>query len=142
MNAESDARRSFAERIEKLEAGYEYFLAYAAQGRTSDRGSGGRADVRAHLEACAEALAGLGDVATACVAEREAATAEAARPFLDALAADAEVTLGVIRLVLAQADISSQLIDNLNASIHLRALLTDVFIVDEALRGPPAGASS
>jgi hypothetical protein len=29
---------------------------------------------------------------------------------------------------------SSQLVDNLNASIHIRALLTDVFLIDEALK--------
>jgi len=37
-------------------------------------------------------------------------------------------------LVLAQKSISSQLVDNLNASIHVRALLTDVFLIDEALK--------
>jgi hypothetical protein len=39
--------------------------------------------------------------------------------------------------------ISSQLIDNLNASIHLRALLTDLFLLDEILRKhvKPAGFS-
>jgi hypothetical protein len=36
--------------------------------------------------------------------------------------------------VLAQPTISSQLVDNLNASIHLRALLTDLFLIDEALK--------
>jgi hypothetical protein len=30
--------------------------------------------------------------------------------------------------------ISSQLIDNLNASIHPRALLTDLFLLDEILK--------
>jgi hypothetical protein len=30
--------------------------------------------------------------------------------------------------------IGSQLIDNLNASIHLRAVLTDMFLVGEILR--------
>jgi hypothetical protein len=39
--------------------------------------------------------------------------------------------------VLAQPSISSQLIDNLNASIHLRALLTDLFLVEEILKPPP-----
>ena len=34
-----------------------------------------------------------------------------------------------IELVLAQPAISSQLIDNLNASMHLRALLTDLFLI-------------
>jgi hypothetical protein len=33
---------------------------------------------------------------------------------------------------LAQRAIGSQLVDNLNASIHLRALLTDLFLIDEA----------
>jgi hypothetical protein len=35
--------------------------------------------------------------------------------------------------VLAQRSIGSQMIDNVNASIHVRALLTDVFLIDEAL---------
>jgi hypothetical protein len=38
--------------------------------------------------------------------------------------------------VRAQASIGSQLIDNLNASIHLRALLTDLFLMDEVLKSP------
>lgn len=134
MNTESDARADLAARIEKIEAGYEFLLAYAAQGRTTDRGpGGGRTEVRERLDAFAEALDGLGDVVARCVEESDAAVASAARPFLDAVAADAAVTLGAIRLVLAKPDISSQLVDNLNASIHVRALLTDVFIVDEAL---------
>ena len=43
-----------------------------------------------------------------------------------------------VRLVLAQPSIGSQLVDNLNASIHLRALLTDLFLLDEALKINPA----
>jgi hypothetical protein len=49
------------------------------------------------------------------------------------LARDAESSVAAIELVLAQPLISSQLIDNLNASIHLRALLTDLFLVNEIL---------
>jgi hypothetical protein len=30
--------------------------------------------------------------------------------------------------------VSSQLVDNLNASIHVRALLTDLFLIDEAVK--------
>jgi hypothetical protein len=51
-------------------------------------------------------------------------------------AADAQAA---IQLVLAQPSISSQMIDNLNASIHLRALLTDLFLIDEIVR--PEGVS-
>ncbi len=46
---------------------------------------------------------------------------------------DARDSLAAIELVLAQSVISSQLIDNLNASIHLRALLTDLFLIEEIL---------
>ena len=40
-----------------------------------------------------------------------------------------------LAFVLAQPGISSQLIDNLNASIHLRSLLTDLFLIDEIFKG-------
>jgi hypothetical protein len=33
-------------------------------------------------------------------------------------------------------------VDNLNASIHLRALLTDLFLIDEILRPQPVQADS
>ena len=54
--------------------------------------------------------------------------------FLAVLDRDARDSLAAIELVLAQSSISSQLIDNLNASMHLRALLTDVFLLGEVLR--------
>ena len=47
---------------------------------------------------------------------------------------DARNSLAAVQLVLAQPAISSQLIDNLNASIHLRALLTDLFLIDEIFK--------
>ncbi len=47
---------------------------------------------------------------------------------------DAQDSLAAIELVLAQPSIGSQLIDNLNASIHLRALLTDLFLLSEIER--------
>ena len=53
---------------------------------------------------------------------------------LDAMNVDAKKAQAGINLVLGKSAISSQLIDNLNASIHLRALLTDLFLIDEALK--------
>ena len=38
-----------------------------------------------------------------------------------------------MELVLVQPRLSSQLIDNLNASLHVRTLLTDVFLLDAIL---------
>jgi hypothetical protein len=43
-----------------------------------------------------------------------------------------------VQLVMAQPSLSSQMIDNLNASIHVRALLTDLFLIDEILKGRTA----
>ena len=48
---------------------------------------------------------------------------EAAQKFLDVVRQDAAKASAAIRLVLAKPAITSQAIDNLNASIHLRALL-------------------
>ena len=59
--------------------------------------------------------------------------AEQFSPFLAVLDRDARDSLAAMELVLAQPAISSQLIDNLNASMHLRALLTDVFLLGEIL---------
>ena len=53
---------------------------------------------------------------------------------------DAADSLAAIELVLAQPSISSQLIDNLNASIHLRALLTDLFLLTEIVKPQPMPA--
>jgi hypothetical protein len=36
--------------------------------------------------------------------------------------------------VLEMNDISSQIVDNLNASVHLRAMLTDLFILEDILK--------
>jgi len=50
---------------------------------------------------------------------------------LAVLKVDAEGARAFVRLVAAQESVSSRLIDNLNASVHLRALLTDVFVLGE-----------
>jgi hypothetical protein len=47
---------------------------------------------------------------------------------------DAHAALAALRLVIAQPSLSSQMIDNVNASIHVRALLTDLFLIDEILK--------
>jgi hypothetical protein len=59
--------------------------------------------------------------------------------FLEALQRDAAAARGAIALVLRKTAIPSLLVDNLNASVHLRALLTDAFLVEQSLRAP-AGA--
>ena len=59
--------------------------------------------------------------------------------FIDVIGRDARNAQAALQLVLAQPAISSQLVDNLNASIHLRALLTDLFLIDEVLKNRRSG---
>ena len=60
--------------------------------------------------------------------------AASSRKFLEAVRQDCLVAQGAIGLVLDAPAIASLLVDNLNATIHLRALLTDLFLVDQALK--------
>jgi hypothetical protein len=131
-----EPRADLEQRIEAIESGYEFLLAYAAQGRETDKGAGAGRNVREYLERMDQALDGLGGVVTACAARLDPQLAKTCAPFFAAVEADARTAQAAVRLVLARPDIGSQLVDNLNASIHLRALLTDLFVVDEALKPP------
>jgi hypothetical protein len=116
--------------IECIERGYEYLLAYAAQGRRDDEGT----EVRQTLREMHATLATLGTHLETAITLDSAQAARDATAFLEAIAEDARKAQGAIALVLSRAVIGSLLIDNLNASIHLRALLTDMFLADQALR--------
>ena len=129
-----NAYAEFERRVDAIEAGYEFLLAYAAQGRHTDRGAAPERNVRNYLQSMEAALEGFGAAVTACATQRDSALRKDCAAFFAAVERDAATAQSAIRLVLAQADIGSQIIDNLNASIHLRALLTDVFIIDEALK--------
>jgi hypothetical protein len=120
------------DRFEAIEECYEFMLAYAAQGLTNEEGSDAGKQVRRFLNRAAEALDGL----AASVDQSDKVHA-----FLAVLDRDARDSLAAVELVLVQPAISSQLIDNLNASVHLRALLTDVFLLGEVLRTKRAAAS-
>ena len=125
---------SLADRIEVIEQCYELMLAYAAQGRQNDTDDSG--SIRRFLLRADAALDGLAACLRASVADR----ADAYGDFIDVLEQDARRTRAAFRLVLAQRALSSQLIDNLNASIHIRALLTDIFLIDETLKGADGNA--
>jgi hypothetical protein len=133
------------ERCNTIEECYEFMLAYAAQGLPSDEGSKSGGQVREYLNRAVKAIAGLAENCTAAVKQERWEPAERYYTFFKVLGRDADDSLAAIELVLAQPAISSQLIDNLNASIHLRALLTDLFLVSEILetqRVPRSQAAS
>ncbi|MGD9905280.1 MAG: hypothetical protein AB7U83_17570 [Vicinamibacterales bacterium] len=131
-------RQEMVARCDHIEEAYEFMLAYAAQGLASDAGSSAGSQVRQFLSRLDAALTGLGDVFRAVVQAETPAAADTFSPFIAVLDRDAAAAQAAVRLVLAQPGISSQLVDNLNASIHLRALLTDIFLVDETLKGTAA----
>lgn len=134
MTDESTMVSDLAAAIDTIEGGYEYLLAYAAQGRHSDRNAPAGQSPRARIEAMATAMAELPGLARKVEAARSTIAADDTAAFFDALERDAAVSVAAARLVLSKQDLSSQLIDNLNASIHLRALLTDIFLIDEILK--------
>jgi hypothetical protein len=130
------------ERFEAIEECYEFMLAYAAQGFTSDQGSESGRQVREFLNRAVKALAGLAESCAEAMREERTEGVDRLPAFLAVLERDASDSLAAIELVLAQPAISSQLIDNLNASVHLRALLTDVFLLGEVLRAQQVAAQS
>jgi hypothetical protein len=125
---------NLADRCNAIEECYEFMLAYAAQGVSGDESSQSGGQVRSFLERAVEALTGLAQAYGAAVKEDGLPQPERYQAFLGVLDRDAKDSLAAVDLVLAQPALSSQLIDNLNASIHLRALLTDLFLIDEILK--------
>jgi len=117
-----------------VEECYEFMLAYAAQGRSSDDAEKPGGQIREFLQRAARAIAGVAEECSKVVREQRLEPAEKFQSFIAVLDCDARSSLAGIDLVLAQPSISSQLVDNLNASIHLRALLTDLFLVGEVFR--------
>jgi hypothetical protein len=122
------------DRCNAIEECYEFMLAYAAQGLPSDQGSQSGGQLREFLGRAVEAVSGVAGAYAAAVEQEGLHPPERYQAFLAVLDRDASDSLAAIGLVLAQPAISSQLIDNLNASIHLRALLTDLFLIDEIFK--------
>lgn len=133
MAIEQEMALTLEQLSERIEECYEFTLSYAARGFAGDDRNEQTRQVRDHLTRAVEAMRGL---EAGC---REVATRDRLEPrttydaFFAMIKRDAGSAIAAMELVLAQPAISSQLIDNLNASIHLRALLADLFLVTEAL---------
>ena len=116
-------------RCDAIEECYEFMLGFAGKGLPSDEGS----PVRPYLERAVDALNGLTQSFAEIIEKQRIEPGGPYQAFLQVVERDAADSVAALNLVLAQPSISSQLIDNLNASIHLRALLTDIFLIDGAL---------
>lgn len=125
----SDILNAIEDRCDAIEECYEFMLGFAGKGLPTDEGS----QVRHHLQRAVDALRGTAKSFADVVEKQRLEPAAKYQAFLNVLQRDAADSLAALELVLAQPRISSQLIDNLNASIHLRALLTDVFLIDGIL---------
>ena len=110
------------EHIETIEAGYEFLLAYAAQGRIDEDRSHPGPYASDTLEAIQAALDGL-----------KSALDPNADPFHAVLHNDIDKALALIGFVLNSPPLSSEAVDNLNVSIHLRTVLTDIFVLSGRL---------
>ena len=116
-------------RIAEIEEAYEFMLGYAAQGHQRGREGDHIRDFLKRLDA---ALEGIGAAATAA-AQAKGVDGGIVQAYAATLDDDARKARAGLALALMQRAIGSQLVDNLNASIHLRALLTDLFLIDEAI---------
>ena len=111
------------EDIETIEAGYEYLLAFAAQGRPAQAEIGPGPHARPTIEGIAAAMKNL-----------VTAFADSSNDFEQVIASDCRAAGAALGFILAQDKIGSEMVDNLNASIHLRAVLTDLFLYSEVLK--------
>ena len=117
--------------FDRIEEAYEFMLAYAAQGRRSEVGEGGgESQIRQYLKRFDGALA---DYTTALT---DGFAAKAGADFATRAREDAAVAGSVIGLLLAQESISSDMVDNTNGLIAMRALLTDIFFIDQVALPP------
>jgi hypothetical protein len=123
--------KTFVEAIDVIEETYEFLLAYAAQGRRREEEEAD-SNIRERLT---RAEAALGIIAAATMDAIPGGVSQpAAGEFFDVVKADAARARAAFRFVLAQRSIGSQVVDNLNATTHVRTLLTDLFLLDEAAK--------
>lgn len=109
--------------IETIESGYEYLLAFAAQGRPAQVETGPGPHARPTIEGVAAAMKNIA-----------AAFADSQDDFEQVIANDCRNAGAALGFILSQDKIGSEMVDNLNASIHLRSVLTDLFLYSEVLK--------
>jgi hypothetical protein len=126
------ALEALQQHVDAIEGGYEFLLAYAAQGLATDAGNANSEQLRTYLRRLDEGIAGL-EPSVRAVLGASAGGADF-EDFLQVVARDTVAARAALRIVQSRPGISSQLIDNLNVSTHLRAVLTDLFLLDEALK--------
>lgn len=117
--------------FDKVEEAYEFMLAYAAQGRKRETEDGSKeSQIRQYLKRLEGAL---GEIE---VALGDGLGGPEGAAFTDRVRGDLAATRSVVGLLLSRPSISSDMIDNTNGLLALRAFLTDVFFIDQAVLPP------
>lgn len=122
-----DAAVAMREAIDVVEEAYEFMLAYAAQGRKREAEDESISRIRQYLTRFTGAL----DAMTKAVPS--ILSSETGKPFRARFLDDIAVTRSVLALLLEQPSITSDMIDNTNGLIAVRAFMTDLFFVDQAI---------
>ncbi len=118
------------ESFELVEEAYEFMLAYAAQGRKSEESKGsGPSQIRQFLMRFRAAVQDLADLLEDMPDDE---STDFRRRWLD----DARGIGSVIDMLLALPSINSEMVDNTNGLIVMRAFLTDIFFADHVMLPP------
>lgn len=115
--------------IEIIEESYEFMLAYAAQGRDREGAGPDGAHIRAFLDRFVEAAHELEDRIKTLLGQQGTNGAG----LLDRFEQDSATIISVLRLLLSQGNISSEMTDNANGLIAMRSYLTTLFFIDKAV---------
>ncbi|MGI9437728.1 MAG: hypothetical protein ACR2Q4_23350 [Geminicoccaceae bacterium] len=126
-NTDPSAAIDMRNAIDVVEEAYEFMLAYAAQGRKHEAEDESISRIRQYLIRFGDALDDMAKVAPVILAT------DAGKPFGERFLADIAVTRSVIALLMERPSITSDMVDNTNGLIAVRALLTDLFFIDQAV---------
>ena len=130
MSADAQPASGLAERIAAIEEAYELMLAYASQGHR--RGTEG-GEVRDFLKRADAALDGIGAGRNRRCESCRGRPRAVFSPFVATLEDDARKARAGIKLSSPNERSDRQAGRQSRCVIHLRALLTDLFLVDEAI---------
>ncbi len=114
--------------IEKVEEAYEYMLAYAAQGRAEEGGGPDGAQIRTFILQFLSAVQEISKTLDPIVEKTPETEA-----FIDHFRGESATMVAVLNAILARENISSEVIDNANGLISVRAYLTSLFFIDKAI---------
>ena len=126
-----DLKAELKDRTDTIEEAFEFMMAYAAQGRDQEDPSEG-SGIRSWLAKAAAALEDFYQLAQDQAKSTGSIEVEEWTEFLEILKTDAARAQALIAFAQSQPSLSSELIDNLNATNHIRTILTDIFLLDSA----------